>query len=143
PGSPRPPGRRAPASGPRSGPRRSWHHAHAPDVARVLGDGPVARELAHAGDVEDGRAGPPGRVAIDGGGPAVGAGVGLEVGEVDVRLAVLEQAIGDGTEEPGLSGTEPVRGEGVHDPAGVRAGRVEPARIVPAGLVQRLDLRGG
>src|SRR6476646_7967379 len=40
------------------------HRAHPPDLATVLLDGAIGRELAHAGDIEDGHARPARAVAI-------------------------------------------------------------------------------
>src|SRR5262245_7827801 len=88
PGQPRDPrSRRAPVPPALVGAERHRHRLDPPDLARVLVDGPIARERPHARDAPDRHTGPVVRAEVNGPGPRLGVHVRREVGAVEVAVA--------------------------------------------------------
>src|SRR5688572_27458031 len=85
----------------------------APDVPRVIGDGPVAREAPRRRDVEHGLAGPVLLVRIQLAQPRVRLAVAPEVGKVQVMVAPADEDFEYGPEHAGLVPAEVVTGNEV------------------------------
>src|SRR5687767_1060606 len=81
-----------------------------PDLARVFGDGAVAGEAAHAGQVGDDPSGPLALVAVDLPDPRLARRVRLVVGADHVRVAMPEIVDHRG-EAGGIAGRQETGGE--------------------------------
>src|SRR5512143_3192977 len=127
------------SSGSCRGPRSlDLHRGRVPDLRGVLPDRPVARELAHVGDVHDGPPRPLRLVTIGPGDPVLGGHVGGVVGEQKVTVAAGQEGADDGAEEIGLARAERPAADHVEDPGQLGRAPVDVGRGVVG--PPRLDL---
>jgi len=86
-----------------------------PDLIGVFADGPIAREVAHAGSVEDGHACPGVGIAIGDIDAVLAGEVVGKVGQDHIGIAFVEEGADDGLKEVGVLRREVAFGYLVND----------------------------
>src|SRR5260370_25201532 len=120
-------------------PRRTW--LCIPDRRGVLGDRTVAGEPARAGHIQDGLAGPTFSVTVELDKLLIGGEIRLQVREMPVIVAAIQQCIAQRREDTGFGAAEIVGEDQIQRGTGLRLVFVMPARVVPGATAG--DLLGG
>ena len=108
------------------------HGRDVPDLAGVLPDGAVGRELAAPGDVQDRHARPALLVAVRLLDLVLAGTVGGEVGEDEVRVAAVQERVHHRPEQPLLTRREHAGGERVEHGLQPAVAAIDLPRIVAA-----------
>src|SRR5262249_34209701 len=113
-----------------------------PYVAGIFQDGAITGEFANACDIEDGLVGPHQGVLKLLANHLLRVDIGQQIGQVEIAVTLVQQSPSNPGEQPWLTGTEEIRGEGVDDAPELRKAAVILACVIALIGTQLLNLLG-